>query len=172
MTKQITPIKQQLVARTRFAIAAVVAVALYAGALALTTGSAGAYSAGRPLAVPAARTVNATDTAHLRYVQGSGSLLLEEGSASGSLPGKMQVHCEVGPTVTASFTIVVRGGTITGHGTAKAHGAGRYQSFAGSLTVTGGTGRYAHAHGHAGLYGVFDRRTYDMTVQTTGRLQY
>jgi hypothetical protein len=172
MTKQIAPIARRLVTGTRIATATVALVAFYAGALALTTRSAGAYSAGHPFAVSAARTVNASDTAHLRYVQGSGSLLLEEGSASGSLPGKMQVHCEVGPTVTASFTIVVHGGTITGHGTAKAHGAGRYESFAGSLTVTGGTGHYAHAHGHAGLYGVFDRRTYDLTVQTTGRLQY
>lgn len=128
--------------------------------------------ANRPTATMASHTLNAADTAHLHYISGSGSELFEEGSASGSLPGKMQVHGEVGPTLSASFKVFLHGGTIIGRGTAKAHGAGRYESFAGSLTVTGGTGRYAHAHGHAGLYGVFDRRTYAMTVQTTGRLLY
>ena len=120
----------------------------------------------------ASHTLNATDTAHLRYVRASGSELFEEGSTSGSLPGKMQLHGEVGPTLSASFTVFVHGGTINGRGAAKAHGSGRYESFAGSLTITGGTGLYVHAHGHAGLYGVFDRRTYALTVQTTGRLLY
>jgi hypothetical protein len=48
----------------------------------------------------------------------------------------------------------------------------RYESFRGSLTVTGGSGRYAHARGRAGLYGVYDRKTGNLTVQTTGRLTY
>jgi hypothetical protein len=33
-------------------------------------------------------------------------------------------------------------------------------SFAGTLTVSRGTGRYAHAHGHGGFYGVINRKTY------------
>lgn len=133
---------------------------------------AGAIGARRRAATIASHTLNATDTAHLHYISGSGAELFEEGSASGNLPGKMQLHGEVGPTLSASFKVFLHGGTISGRGTAKAHGAGRYESFAGSLTVTGGTGRYAHARGHAGLYGVFDRRTYALTVQTTGRLLY
>lgn len=145
---------------------------LLAGTLGLATQSVGANSATDRVAVIAARTLNATDTAHLHYVNGSGAELFEEGTASGSLPGKMQVHGEVGPTLSASFTVFLHGGTIRGRGTAKAHGAGRYESFAGSLTITGGTGHYEHAHGHAGLYGIFDRRNYALTVQTTGRLLY
>lgn len=146
---------------------------LTAGVLAPTVRSASARNTKRPTAVLVARTLNATDTAHLHYISSSGSLLFEEGSASGTIPGKMQAHCDVGPTLTASFTIAVHGGgAIDGHGTAKAHGSGVYESFAGTLTVTGGSGRYAHARGHAGLYGVFDRRTYTLTVQTTGRLLY
>jgi hypothetical protein len=172
MTNLPTSNTRRLVARRRFTVAsATLLVVLVAGALALTTRSVAARSTIRPSAVFSVRTLNATDTAHLHFIRSSGSLLFEEGSASGTLPGKMQAHCDVGPTVTASFTIFVRGGgTIRGHGTAKAHGSGRYESFAGSLIVTGGTGRYTHAHGHAGLYGVFDRRTYAMTVQTAGRL--
>jgi len=40
------------------------------------------------------------------------------------------------------------------------------------VTVTGGTGRFVHAHGHTGLYGTFDRTTYALTIQTTGTLSY
>lgn len=155
------------------ALNAISVALLAAGALALAVRSADAQSTNPSLTALAARALNAKDTAHLHYINSSGSLLFEEGSASGTIPGKMQVHCEVGPTLTASFRIAVRGGgAIDGRGTAKAHGSGVYESFAGTLTVTGGSGPYAHARGHAGLYGVFDRRTYTLTVQTTGRLSY
>ena len=78
----------------------------------------------------------------------------------------------IGATLTANFTIYASGGTITGRGTGKPHGSGTYESFAGTLVATGGTGRYAHAHGHGGFYGTFDRKNYDLTVQTTGKLSY
>jgi hypothetical protein len=127
------------------------------------------------LAIPAAHTaraLKATDTAKLRYVSASGSLLLEEGKATGTLPGKMRASVNVGATISGSFTIDTKGGTIKGHGEATPHGAGVYESFAGSITVTGGSGRYAHAHGHTGLYGTFDRNTYALTIQTTGTFSY
>jgi len=120
----------------------------------------------------AARTLRATDTAKLHYLRASGSILYEEGVAKGTIPGTMRAHCTLGATFTASFTIYTHGGTITGRGAATPHGSGVYESFAGKLTVTGGTGRYAHAHGHAGLYGTFNRRTYALVVQTTGSLSY
>ena len=119
-----------------------------------------------------ARALNITDTAHLHYISHSGPVLYEEGAASGTLSGSMRAHCNIGPTVTANFTIYTRGGTINGHGTATPHGSGIYESFSGSFLVTGGTGHYTHAHGHAGLYGLFNRRSYALTVQTTGRLSY
>jgi hypothetical protein len=150
------------------------------GALA-ASGPVGAHAAADPpLGAPratrtrasAARAINATDTAALRYVSASGSLLLEEGRASGTLPGSMRVHFDVGATFSGSFTIHTAGGSITGHGAAVPHGAGVYESFSGSLTVTGGSGRYAHARGSARLYGTFDRDTYALLVQTVGTLHY
>ncbi len=172
MAKQTASQTRRVLAGGRLTSAGLSFAALLAGTLGPAAQPAGANSASHHTAAIASHTLNATDTAHLRYVSGSGAELFEEGSASGSLPGKMRVHGEVGPTLSASFTVYLHGGTISGRGTAKTHGAGRYESFAGSLTITGGTGRYSHAHGHAGLYGVFDRRTYDLTVQTTGRLLY
>lgn len=99
-------------------------------------------------------------------------MLLEEGSATGDLPGKMRAHLTVGASFSGTFVIFTASGTIKGRGTATPRGSGRYESFRGSLVLTGGTGRYAHAHGSAGLYGVFDRTTYRLTIQTTGRLSY
>ncbi|HTA96468.1 MAG TPA: hypothetical protein VK730_02365 [Solirubrobacteraceae bacterium] len=120
----------------------------------------------------AAGALKATDSAHLHYISASGSLLYEEGAAVGTLPGSMRVHFNVGATLSGSFTIYTRGGTITGHGSATPHGSGVYESFAGSLVVAGGSGHYAHAHGKAGLYGTFNRNNYALVVQTVGTLHY
>lgn len=120
----------------------------------------------------AARALRATDTARLHYVSASGSLLYEVGSASGTLPGDMHVHMRVSATFTGSFTVSTSEGSITGRGSARPHGSGIYESFAGKLVVTSGSGRFKHAHGRAGLYGTFNRRNYALVVQTTGVLYY
>jgi hypothetical protein len=88
------------------------------------------------------------------------------------LPGSMRVRLDLGTTFTGTFTIHASGGSIEGHGSATPHGSGTYESFSGTLTVTGGSGRYAHAHGHGGLYGTFDRDNYALVIKTTGSLTY
>jgi hypothetical protein len=120
----------------------------------------------------AARTISANDDAHLHLVRASGSHLLEEGSASGGISGSMRASLEVGATFSGSFTIYTSGGTVKGHGSATPHGSGRYESFSGSVTATGGSGRFAHVHGQAGFFGTFDRETYAFVIQTTGKLSY
>ncbi len=119
-----------------------------------------------------ARTLKATDKAELHKVSVSGSDLIEEGKASGTLPGKMRASVNVGATISGSFTFYLHGGTIKGHGEATPHGEGTYESFAGTVTVKGGTGRYAHAHGDTKLYGTFDRENYALVIQTAGKLSY
>jgi hypothetical protein len=145
----------------------------------LALGASGllAVTAPRAPAAPAtarmARMLNVNDTGHLRLLNASGSILREEGPASGTFPGDVKVRLVVRATVTASFTIVPRaGGSISGHGSATLHSTLRYSSFGGSLSVDHGTGRYAHAHGSGRLYGVIDRRTDALTVQTFGQLDY
>lgn len=118
-----------------------------------------------------ARTLNGSDSATLHLVR-PGEKLLEEGSATGALPGRMRAQLTIGPLYTGSFTIFTSDGRIGGTGTATPRGAGRYQSFAGWLNITNGSGQYAHVRGRDHLYGVFDRRTYAVTVQTTGSLSY
>jgi hypothetical protein len=142
------------------------------GASTGTIHPAKSYSAGRQLAAHTARSLNANATAHLRLIRAEGSQLFEEGEVSGALKGWMRAELKTSPVFTGSFTTRTHDGVIKGHGSAKPHGAGRYQSFSGSFVVTGGTRRYAHAKGRAGLYGVFDRRTDRVVVQTTGKLSY
>ncbi len=122
----------------------------------------------------AARTLNVTDEAHLHLVNAAGEVLEEEGPATGALPGKVHVRFTVGTSVTGTFVFYPRrGGSITGHGSARLHSTGTYSSFGGTLTVSRGTGRYAHAHGSGGLYGTVNRRANDtLVIQTTGKLSY
>jgi hypothetical protein len=135
--------------------------------------AAGAGRAAPSASARAAHVVSAADTAYLHMVGESGSLIAEEGSATGGFPGKVKARFGIGATVTASFTIYPRGGgSISGHGSATLHSSGAYATFGGTMSVSHGTGRYAHAHGTGGLYGSINRRTYALTVQTTGKLYY
>jgi hypothetical protein len=152
--------------------AAALCGAFAVGCMATATESAYADAAQATARARAAHILNAADTVHLRYVSSSGSLLLDEGKATGTLPGSMRVHLNLGTTFTGTFTIYTSGGSIEGRGSAAPHGSGTYESFAGTLTVTGGTGRYAHARGHGGLYGTFDRDNYALVIKTTGSLTY
>jgi hypothetical protein len=120
----------------------------------------------------AAHTLSGTATAHLSLDRPQGKTLIEHGPVSGALVGTVHAELHTGAVFKASFKITTHAGTITGHGEATPHGSGRYQSFSGTFIVTSGSGRYAHIHGHAGLYGVVDRRTDNVTVQTTGKLSY
>lgn len=160
--------------------AAFVAASLAAGGSTLRTAQAAtgaeadrhARTSGYSHRAHSARSIRASDVAHLRYVSASGSTLYETGRASGTLPGSMRVHMTIGPTFSGSFTIYASGGAIAGHGSATPHGVGVYESFAGSVTLTGGSGRFRHAGGSAKLYGTFNRNTYALLIQTEGTLHY
>jgi len=137
-----------------------------------TIAALAAFAAAAMSAPAQARTVGGADTAHLHLVHQHESLLYEEGSAAGALPGRMRARLTVGYVFTGSCTIYTAHGSITGRGTATPHGSGRYQSFRGTLVITAGSGRYRHIHGRTALYGTFDRRTFAVVVQTVGRLSY
>ena len=147
-------------------------IAVAATGLALVAATLSATAAGiRPTARPAA-TQNVKDEAHLHLTGTNGSLLIEEGQATGQIPGKVKASFEIESTVTSNFTIYAHGGSISGRGKGTLHSTGPNSSFDGSLKITGGTGRYKHAHGSGGFYGVINRKTYAATVQTTGKLSY
>jgi hypothetical protein len=136
----------------------------------LSMGGAPAMSS--PVATSAG-TLNVTDTTHLHLLNESGSILIEEGNAAGALPGRVKARYKLGATVTATAVIYPSGGgSISIHGVGVLHSSGIYASYAGSLTVTGGTGKYARVHGSGGFYGVVNRRSWATTMQTTGKVSY
>jgi hypothetical protein len=120
----------------------------------------------------AARSERLAISAHLHYVNARGSYLIEEGEASGPLAGLVKAQIRVTADISGSFTFYPHGGSISGSGSGKLHESGTYASFGGTVTVIGGTGRYAHAHGGGGLYGVYNRKTLGVTISTSGNLSY
>lgn len=127
----------------------------------------------RPVA-RAAQSQIANDEGSLHLVGESGSDLVEEGQVTGTLPGRAKLWFTIGATVNATFTLYPHGGgSISGHGSGKLRSSGRYASFGGTMAVTSGTGRYAHAHGTGGFYGTILRKVpYPVVVQTRGTLSF
>lgn len=119
-----------------------------------------------------ARSERLMIVARLHYVDARGSYLLEEGPASGPLAGLVKARIRVTADIAGSFMFYPRGGSISGRGVGRLHESGTYASFGGTVTVIGGTGRYSHAHGGGELFGVYDRKTLGVTIQTTGSLSY
>ncbi len=125
--------------------------------------------------VLAASVLSVHDTGRLRFVHASGSVIIDEGPVSGSFPGSVRVRFlyDGEPTVSAQFTISGHGGSISAHGTGTLSSpTSATPSFGGHMTITGGSGRYAHIHGAGELFGVYNRRSYALTVQAVGKLPY
>jgi len=115
------------------------------------------------------------DDGRLHYIHSSGNEIIDEGHATGTLPGSVRAYFTYDgePTVSASFQISGPGWSISGHGTGRLSNPNSTSpSFRGSLTLSGGSGRYAHAHGSGEMFGVYYRRSYALTVQTIGSLHY
>lgn len=147
-------------------------LAVVVATLAIVSGALADPRPPSPRARPA-RTLVANDEGHLKKKRESGPNLLEEGPATGTLPGWVRVNFNIGATIKASFVLYPRsGGSISGKGEGALHSTKRYASFGGHMWVTKGTGRYSHAHGSGGFYGVVDRENLALTVQTRGTLHY
>jgi hypothetical protein len=160
-----------MIGALRRRIRAVTAALFTVGAV-LSIGAGVCGAATRQASAHIAGVLGGKATARLHLVQVEGSELNEEGPVAGVLTGTARGTLHLGAVFIASFTIHTRNGSISGRGTAIPHGTGRYQSFAGSFSATDGSGRYAHISGRAGLYGVLDRRTDSVVIQTTGRLTF
>lgn len=123
--------------------------------------------------VIASRTVNVTDSANMHRTSEVGATIVEEGQATGALPGHVKAKFKIGTTVSATAVLSVGGGgTISIRGLGVLHSSGVSASFSGTMSATGGTGRYAHAHGSGGFYGVVNRRSWTVKMQITGHLAY
>jgi hypothetical protein len=155
--------------------AGVLAVSLVAFAVGVAGVATAAGGAAIPATADTARVLNVRDEGRLHYVKSSGSQIIDEGRATGTFPGTVKVRFTYNgePTVTARFTISGAGGSISASGTGRLSSpTSPSPSFHGAMTVTGGSGRYAHVHGRGELFGVYYRRSYGITVQAIGKLPY
>lgn len=121
----------------------------------------------------ASRTFSLNDNGHLHLTSSHGFTLNEQGSASGTISGRIYLHLHVVSTnhVTAEVNIYPQGGSLTGYATASYHPSGAVATFAGTMSIVRGTGRYSHAHGSGlSFTGTIQRSSDAVTVHVNGRM--
>ena len=138
-------------------------------ALSATLGAHRGYS---QAATIASRAVSVNDTGHLHLLKAFGSVLLEEGAAAGTLPGlaKVRLHRRLD-----GHRLLHDPNQIRDHLWQRTRSVALLRQILELRRLAlgdHGTGSYAHAHGSGKLYGVIDRRTSSLTVQTVGTLSY
>jgi hypothetical protein len=150
-------------------IAAVASAGTLAGAEPLVAGAAGATRLAR-----AARTISLSETGHLHLTSKHGFTLNEEGSAAGTITGTIYIHLHIANNhggVTAEVNIYPRGGSLSGSGSASYQVQGAYAVFVGKLSISRGTGSYAHAHASSLRFsGSIQRRNDAVAVRLSGPL--
>lgn len=148
------------------ALVAIVGVAPSAGAPART-------ARGRPVAV-AAKVVAFNINANLHPLGRPGHILNEQGTFSGSQSGTIEIRFTSVTHTSGEATFAAyssQGGSVSGRATTNGHVVGAIVYFTGSMTITGGTGRWAHASGRdLGFNGMVDRHTFRATTHTRGSI--
>jgi|HubBroStandDraft_6_1064221.scaffolds.fasta_scaffold374299_2 hypothetical protein len=135
------------------------------------TPDAGAQAANRTAFAGGAITLN--ETGQLRRTGSHGLTLNEQGDASGTIPGTIYIHLNLtSPSkVSAEVNIYPSDGSLSGYASATYHVLGAYASFSGSISITRGTGHYAHAHATDLRFTGTIKRVNDATaVQLSGKL--
>jgi hypothetical protein len=161
------------VGRTRaIALAAVVAVlaaAACAAPLAVAVASAASQTA------TASRTLSLSESGRLHLTSKQGFTLNEQGSASGTITGTIYIHLHLTSTskVTAEVSIYPSGGSLSGNGSAAYRVEGSVAAFSGTLAITRGSGKYAHARASALRFtGTIQRRGDAVSVHVSGPLSF
>jgi hypothetical protein len=112
---------------------------------------------------------------NLRLIGRPGHVLNEKGTFSGSQSGTIAIRFTSVTSTSggATFAAYSSGGAISGQTTTRGHVVGAKVYFTGVMSVTGGSGRYAHAHGrNLEFSGVVDRRTFHANTHMQGSISY
>jgi len=129
-----------------------------------------------PASVPrahGARVVSLRETGELKLTSNSGgNTIAALGRAKGTYDCAITVSLEVfTDRVGAKFTVHPTGGTISGKGSARYAVEGEFGYFGGTIAITHGTGRYAHAAGkEIGISGKINRETFVLAVHVHGTM--
>ena len=120
-----------------------------------------------------ARAVSLNESGSLHLTSKRGFTLNETGSATGTIRGAIYIHLHLvsNSRVTSEVNIYPSGGSLSGSGSASYQVNGGYASFAGSLSITRGTGSYGHAHAaNLRFTGTIQRRNDSVAVRLSGTL--
>jgi hypothetical protein len=127
-----------------------------------------------PVATPAS-ALYVKEIARLLPVGSVGTRVKEKGHCAGTLNGAVSSNLVIsGSHISGTFVLTTRNGRIDGHTSATVVGQAAVPvvRFAGSLSVTGGSGSYARATGHVSIKGTIRRRNYELLEEVAGTLHY
>jgi hypothetical protein len=119
----------------------------------------------------AAKTVSLNESGNLLCTSKHGFTLNERGPAEGTISGTLYVHLTIASTsrVTAVVNIYPNGGSVSGSATASYHRGSSTATFAGTMSVTRGTGSFADARGSGLRFtGTIQRSNDAVTVRVSG----
>jgi hypothetical protein len=121
-----------------------------------------------------AKTITLSEHANLHLLKSNGvEKLYEQGHGYGTFNCPVQLNLTISArqvSVAATFTAFPSGGSVNGSTIAHYRIVGTTSYFTGTLAITHGTGRFAHASGSLQLSGQMDRTSYAAKLQVTGRL--
>jgi hypothetical protein len=153
------------------AVIGVLALAAYGGA-----GTSGLDDAGAAAPVAhLARSVTLNESGRLHLTSKQGFTLNEQGSATGTITGTIYIHLHLTSTskVTAEVSIYPSGGSLSGSGSAAYRVEGGVAAFTGTLAITRGSGKYAHARASGLRFtGTIQRRGDAVAVRLSGPLSF
>jgi len=156
---------------THRGLAAGVVGVLAAGVAALALCAGGASGA----TAHAAHTITLNESGRLHLTSHHTTHLNLQGTASGTIRGTIYIHLNVtSPSrVSAEVSIYPSGGSLTGISTASYRANGGQATFSGTMSISRGSGRYAHAHASALRFsGTIQRSNDATTVHVSGPLSY
>jgi hypothetical protein len=155
-------------------IAPVSAICLLAASMCVVVALCGFEVAGAVgPTVGEARTSTLNESGRLHLTSKQGFTLNEQGSASGTITGAIYIHLHLTSTskVTADVSIYPSAGSLSGSGSATYRVEGGYAVFSGTLAITRGSGKYAHARASALRFtGTIQRRSDAVSVRLSGSL--
>ena len=114
------------------------------------------------------------DTVRLRLVRKNGNVIVQRGTATGTLPGRVKARFRTSLTkVTGRITFKpYGGGSITMTAVGYPSSTGRITGLSGSMAVRRGTGKYRNALGSGTFTGTANRKTWAATVNARANLTY
>jgi hypothetical protein len=154
------------------ALAGFAAGAVALDSTALAAGSGHSRTGQQPRSAVLAKSLTVKETAQLYQVGRHGAQHEEQGQGAGTFPYPLTITFTAGFTqATVRFSVHGRAGTMWGQGTPSYHVEGSTAYFNGSLSITHGTGKYAHASA-AGLRlkGTLNRHNFALSISVNGNM--